>query len=160
MGARGPAKRPAALRMMDGNPGKQAVNKAAPVATGALECPSHLGAYGQEVWARLIASMPPHLYGAADTELLAAYCDAVEMRRAASMKIRGGGELLDPSPGQEVEAPSKWFAVVTQQATLIAALGSKLGLDPAARSSINLPPAPDQASKFGNLMAISGGRKP
>ena len=144
---------------MDGNPARRPLNKSAPAANGLPECPSHLGAYGQEVWTRLLASMPPQLYGAADTEILAAYCDAVELRRAAVMKIRQGGELVDATPGQEVEAPSKWFAVVTQQANLIATLGSKLGLDPASRSSINVPPA-EQASKFGNLMAISGGRKP
>ena len=159
MGARGPAKRPNALRILDGNPARRPLNKAAAAARGLPECPPYLGAYGQEVWARLLASMPPQLYGAADTEILAAYCDAVEMRLAAVMKIQRGGELLDATPGQRAKDPSAWFAVAAQQASLIAKLGSKLGLDPAARSSINLPSA-QQASKFGNLITISGGRKP
>ena len=157
MGKRGPQPKPHTLRALEGNPGRRPLNKAAPQAVGHPDCPAHLGKYAQGVWERVLGSMPPQLYGGADREILAAYCAAVEMHRAAYLKIRGGKELDDPTGDEtEIEVPSKWFSVAAQQATLVINLGAKLGLDPASRSSINVPPA-RPVSKFAGLVGIQGG---
>lgn len=151
MGARGPQPKPQALKELEGNPGKKALNRSAPQALGEVVCPDTVKGYGRTVWRRIVDSMPEEIYGAADIELLAAYCLAVERFHEANAEIdrnRYGGE-----DGR----PSKWFQVMAQQATLIAQLGGRLGLDPASRSSINVPDK-RPTSKFAGLIGINGGR--
>lgn len=157
MGARGPAPKPHALREMEGNPAKRPLNKAAPRGRGRPSLPEHLGEYGRDVWERIRGSMPPAIYAACDTEALAAYCHAAEMHREAVLMIREQGAVVPDRFG--APQPNAWVTILNRQAELIAKLGSRLGLDPAARSGLMLPLDDGEApGKFGGLIAIKGGR--
>ena len=156
MGKRGPQPKPQQIKQLEGNPGKRRVNKSAPNASGTPSCPSHLGAYGKAVWKRIIASMPPGLYTNADRELLAAYCDAADQHKRAVEAIRSEGEISVGEKGAPYQNP--WVSIRNKQAQLMATLGSRLGLDPSARNSLQAPASEDNPSKFGKLVAIEGGR--
>lgn len=156
MGKRGPQPKPQELKQLEGNPGKRRTNKNAPKADGVPDCPEHLGEYARIVWERIARSMPPQLYKAADTDLLAAYCEAADLHKRAIEAVREQGEVSVGESGAPYQNP--WVSIQNKQAQLLASLGSRLGLDPATRSSINMPEEDDAPSKFNGLVAIQGGR--
>jgi P27 family predicted phage terminase small subunit len=156
MGKRGPQPKPQEIKRLEGNPGKRRTNNSAPEPEGVPTCPAHLGSYGKAVWKRIAKSMPPKLYKAADRELLAAYCQAADLHKRAVEAIRTEGEVSFGESGAPYQNP--WVSIQNKQAQLLASLGSRLGLDPAARSSINMPEEDEAPSKFGGLVAIEGGR--
>lgn len=155
MGKRGPAPEPSTLKDMKGNPGKRAQNKSEPEATGTPRCPNHLGSYGKAVWKRIAESMPDSLYAQADRELLAAYCAAADLHKRAVEAIKDEGEVAIGESGQPYQNP--WVGIQNKQAQLMATLGTRLGLDPAARTSIQMPKE-NPKSKFGDLVGINGGK--
>lgn len=155
MGQRGPAPKPKTLKDLEGNPGKRTKNDSAPEASGAPRCPAHLDEYGKAVWKRIRESMPDRLYGRADTELLAAYCQAAHMHRKAVQKIRTEGEVCEAESGALYQSP--WVGILNKQAALMATLGTRLGLDPSARSGLQLPEEKPK-SKFEGLVGIKGGK--
>lgn len=156
MGARGPAPRPEVLRAMDGNPGKHKVNPGAVSLTiGMPVCPDYLGEYEREVWNRITDNMPSRLYGAGDTAILAAYCVAAGLHRKAVIRIGEEGEVCTGEGGAPYQSP--WVTILNRQAALIATLGTRLGLDPAARNNVNIR-ADAPVSKFAGLVGIQGGR--
>lgn len=156
MGKRGPAPKPAELRRLEGNPGKRRLNPRAPQATGVPRCPAHLDDYGKTVWRRVVGAMPPRLYTAADREVLAAYCTAAALHRKAVLAIRREGAVAVGEGGAPYQSP--WVGIANRQAGLIASLGSKLGLDPSSRSTLNMPDDGPPKSKFARFTAIPGGR--
>jgi|LGVF01.2.fsa_nt_gb P27 family predicted phage terminase small subunit len=156
MGKRGPQPKPQQLKEMEGNPGKRPLNEDAPAATGAPDLPSYLGDYAREVWQLISESMPPGLYAKCDTSLLVAYCEAADLHRRAVLAVREEGEVATGSNGSPYQNP--WVSIQNKQAQLLATLGSRLGLDPAARSSLSLPSKDKPKSKFGDLIPIKGGR--
>jgi phage terminase small subunit len=95
--------------------------------------------------------MPPGVYAASDSFLLAAFatawslhCRAVEEIRKAQLEyvvksVRGGRQL------------NPWFRVLNQQAALMASLGDRLGLNPKARAALHLSEERPR-SKFDGLM--------
>lgn len=156
MGKRGPAPKPQHLKQLEGNPGKRRINRAAPVCDGGLSMPDHLGEYARAVWGRIVEAMPPRLYSNCDRELLAAYCEAADLHRRAVMAVRVEGEVTVGESGAPYQNP--WVSILNRQAQLLATLGTRLGLDPAARSSLAVPDAERPESKFEGLVAIKGGR--
>jgi P27 family predicted phage terminase small subunit len=147
--------KPQQIKELEGNPGKRALNKDAPQASGAPLCPAHLGTYAKIVWTRIVASMPPRLYAGCDTDLLAAYCAAADLHRKAVVALQAEGEVVEGQSGAPYQNP--WVSIQNKQAVLMASLGSRLGLDPAARSSLAMPDE-KPASKFAGLVAINGGK--
>jgi len=157
LGKRGPKKKPDELDRLDGRPGKRGKSANAPAASGAPSCPAHLDSYAKAVWQRIVTAMPPDLYTNADRELLAAYCDAASEHKRAVEAIREQGHVLIGGNGGAYQNP--WVGIRNKQAQMMASLGTRLGLDPAARTSIQMPSKDDgSASKFGGLVAIEGGR--
>jgi len=157
MGKRGPQPKPQHLKELEGNPGKRRVNRAAPKPTGDLTRPDHLSDYAREVWDRIVAAMPPRLYTGCDRELLAAYCEAADLHRRAVLAVREQGEVTAGESGAPYQNP--WVSIQNKQAQLLATLGTRLGLDPAARSSLAVQQDDAPKSKFEGLVAIQGGRK-
>lgn len=157
MGKRGPKPKPKTLKELEGNPGKRALNDLAPQPIGRPICPAHLEPYAREVWDRIIGSMPEAVYTAAEQELLAAYCLAADMQRKAAIKIQEEGAVFVGPSG--VPSQSPWVGILNTSAQRLATIGTRLGLDPTARSSIVVIPGDKPLSKFEGLFSIEGGRK-
>ena len=58
------------------------------------------------------------------------------------------------------QTPSPWIKILNQQATLLATLGDRLGLDPKSRAALKLPSARQQRSKFEGLLGRAGPSRP
>lgn len=162
MGKRGPKSKPTKLKKQLGNPGRRPLNDAEPEPDGRAEPPDYLDDYAAEVWRRVVVAMPDGVYTACDTGTLAAYCRAESLLRS-SAKVNQMGRyeaykagFITSSQYADTDGMD-WIRIEKAQATIIASLGTRLGLDPAARTAIKVPDQKKQG-KFGKLTSIKGGK--
>lgn len=156
MGKRGPKPKPIELKRLEGNPGARPLNEDAPQPIGKPSRPEYLEGYAVDVWAKVVGSMPEKVYSPADEELLAAYCVAAAMHREAVEHISTDGPVLYGESGAPYQSP--WMGILNTQATKMATIGSRLGLDPAARATLRVPKDEKPKSKFEGLVAFPGGQ--
>jgi len=148
--ARGRRKKPDILKKLEGNAGKRALNGDAPIPEGSLKMPIYVIGYAAEVWTQVVDSMPNELYASCDTAMLAAFCVAVGQFREATEMVAEKGLTIVTSDGEIKAHPV--LSAQNKAILIISTLGSKLGLDPASRSSLKMPPAIKASSKFAGLM--------
>jgi P27 family predicted phage terminase small subunit len=155
MGKRGPKPKPVELKRLEGNPGARPLNDDAPQPSGRPVRPDYLPDYACEVWDRLVGAMPTAIYTAADQDLLAAYCMAAHLHREAARQAEDEGMVLD---GKERKYVNPCLRVLSDSAQKMAVIGSRLGLDPAARATLRVPKDEKPKSKFEGLVAFPGGQ--
>lgn len=136
MGKRGPAPKPTALRLIDGDK-ESRINRNEPVPrSGALECPDDTPEDVRAIWAYTVAELEHMgIDTPADRDALLCFCWAVRNHREAS-RILANSSLLIKSPkhGGWVRNP-----VIIEQgkaAQQIRAFAQEFGLTPSARSQI------------------------
>lgn len=153
MGIRGPAPKPTALRILQGNPGKLKINSKEPhppKAEDDLEPPAWLSNAGQEAFRRLRADLP--WLTVSDLDLFAGYCNAFARWREAEDFLTAHGMMFvvrEPakgnSPGEggrETKGLIKYMQSYPQVAhaakyySQMVAAGRELGLSPASRTRI------------------------
>ena len=156
MGKRGPKPKPLELRRLEGNPSARPMNEDSPQPIGRPKQPDYLEGYAAEVWRKLIGAMPERVYSPADEELLAAYCVASALHREAVQIVTSDGPVLTGESGALYQSP--WMGILNTQATKMASIGSRLGLDPAARATLRVPKDEKPKSKFEGLVAFPGGQ--
>lgn len=156
MGKRGPKPKPMELRRIEGNPAKRPMNDEAPEARGRPLPPDYLSVYGREVWDRVIGSMPDKIYTAADQDLLAAYCVQSDLHRNAVKQTNIEGAVIPGNEGRSYVNPC--VKVLNEAARQMTSIGTRLGLDPAARASLKVPKDEKPKSKFEGLVAFPGGQ--
>ena len=156
---RGRKPKPTALKVMQGNPGKRALNAQEPKPPSDLpECPPHLSAEARAEWDRLAATL--HGMGVltqVDRTLLAAYCQAWGRWVEAERKLAETPTLLR-TPSGHVQ-PSPWLSIANKQLELMAKFMAELGLTPAARTRIaafSPRPPPPWAEIDDDLIARPG----
>ncbi len=147
--------RPALLHELDGNPSKLKIKPDIPVSLGQPVCPDHLNEYARKTWNLITDNMPSRLYGAVDTNVLAAYCVAASLHRDCVIELKSSGAVVTGEGGAPYQSP--WISILNRQASLIATLGTRLGLDPAARNNLSVKPD-GPVSRFAGLVGIPGGR--
>jgi hypothetical protein len=144
MGRRGPQPKPAALKILEGNPGQYRIEPTGIDACGEPFIPDHLPDDAQGCLEVIKASMPGKVYSALDTFLLSAFAVAWALHKKASLVIS--------DPNFNFETHARWVRLANQQAALMASLSDRLGLDPRSRAALKLPSARQQRSKFAGLL--------
>lgn len=137
---RGRKPTPTPLRLIDGNPGKRAINRREPQPpTGLPTCPAHLSPTAKAEWNRLARSLNGvGLLTQADRAALAAYCQAYGRWVEAERRLAETPTLLKTPSGYVQQSP--WLSVANKQMELMARFMAELGLTPSARSRLALPP--------------------
>jgi P27 family predicted phage terminase small subunit len=168
MGARGPAKRPAALRLAGGrSPGHDVagwpVKTPPPFRRVAPAPPEWLGPYALEIWLSHVGQLERFgLIKAEDMGALASYCEAVEQFRDATLDIRERGLIIEEhaatKDGEIFVARVKANPAVQVQnaaAGRIRAFAQQFGFSPSAEANLSkaggessAPGAGDSASPF------------
>lgn len=163
MQKRGPKPKPTALKILEGNPGRRELNDLEPACDLPPVKPHTVGAdeIASAEWDRIIAAMPPQVYTALDTGMLANYALAWSMLVRAQMSLDSDGLLInifDRNPetneqycvGVKINPAARvWKAA---SATLIQC-ADRLGLSPGVRSRLQLPTRDEKPkSKFAGLM--------
>ena len=142
--------KPTKVKELSGNPGKRTLNKSEPMPLGLPSPPTVMTARAKTVWKRLVFAMPPGVFTATDSFLLAAYCEVVATHQLATSKIATGDIETTGSTGQV--KLSHWFAVQSDSAGKMATIGAKLGLDPVSRQQINTGDGNQDGDEFGDLI--------
>lgn len=142
--------KPARLKEIEGNPGKRTLNKQEPKPSAGPAAPTVMSPRAKTVWGRLVKAMPPGVFTSCDSNLLAAYCEAVAMHQIATAKLAKGPLEATGSMGQVKVSP--WFSTQADAARLIVQLGAKLGLDPVSRQQINIDGGDKIDDEFGDLI--------
>jgi phage terminase small subunit len=150
MGLRGPKPKLAAIERLEGTPGKRPIIESGIEGLGEAFVPDHLPDDAQACIEVVKGSMPAKIYSALDSYTLAAFAMAWAIHKRAAHEISNpdfSWIVLNTSGN---EAPNGWLKIINQQASLIASLGDRLGLNPKARAALHLP-AEKPRSKFDGL---------
>lgn len=133
------AAKPTALKILEGNPGKRALNKNEPKPEPvAPKCPAWLDLEAKREWKRMAPQLERlGLLTIIDGAVLAGYCQAyAEFRKATEeLKVHGRVHYTDngyPTPRPEV-------AMLQKSLQLIRAFCSEFGLSPSSRGRMTVP---------------------
>ena len=113
--------------------------------------------HGGEAAARLLhEAADARVYSRLDSFLLAAFAMAVAIHQRAAFEIANPDfECVVKGRDKGAAVLSPWLRILNAQAALIASLGDRLGLNPAARAALKLPHV-KQRSKFEGLIGRAG----
>ena len=153
-------KKPAALRILEGNRGHRAIEADGIEAQGKPFIPEHLPDDARGCIEVIQKSMPPSVYSALDSFLLSAFGMAWMIHKRAALEVSNPdfAFTVPGSTGSQVTSP--WIKILNQQAMILASLGDRLGLDPRSRAALRLPRARQQRSKFEGLIGRAGLSRP
>ena len=138
----GPPKKPTALKVLEGNPGRQRLNKAEPKFTGDATCPAWLSPEAKAEWKR-IAPAPKNLglLTNADRATMAGYCSCWADFREAEEKLLLFGHTVkrgSEERGYE-EISSPYVAIKVKALQTMLRYMQQLGFTPASRASLVTP---------------------
>ena len=151
MGKRGPKPKPAAVRKLDGNPGKRPILEPEVVAHGEVSIPPHLHDDAQACVELIKRSMPAAVYSALDVFALSAFATAWAWHKHAAHAMCDPAFQPVTVDEKGVERPNAWFRILNGQSAELRAWGDRLGLTPAARANLKLPGRESPRSKFDGL---------
>lgn len=155
MGARGPRKKLAEIERLEGNPSKRVILDTGVEALGEVFVPDHLHEDAQGCIEVIKRSMPPKVYSALDSFLLAAFATAWAIHKRAAHEISNPDFDWLVVNGAGSLAKNPWIDILRGAAKDIMSAGDRLGLDPKARAALKLP-AERPRSKFDGLLGQSG----
>jgi P27 family predicted phage terminase small subunit len=133
---RGRKPKPTHLKLLEGNPGKRALNGAEPKPPrGIPTCPAHLTAPAKAEWKRLAQDL--HTVGLltlVDRGALAAYCQSWGRWVEAERKLQETPHLFKTPAGYVQISP--WLTIANKERELMARYMTELGLTPSSRSRL------------------------
>lgn len=133
----GPPKKPTALKLVAGNPGKRALNKREPKPRGNLyDAPDWLTGQQKVGWQYAIETAPFGLLKRVDRSTLVAWVIAEDLHRQAVEKLNGGAMLIKTPNGMPVQSP--YLSIINKQAAIMLKAASEMGFTPASRSRVEV----------------------
>lgn len=144
----GPPRKPTALKIVEGNPGKRPLNKREPKPRGNLYDPPAWLTDEQRVgWEYAIESAPFGLLKRVDRSTLVAWVIAEDLHRQGAEKLNGGALLIKTPNGMPVQSP--YLSIVNKQAQIMLKAAGEMGFTPASRSRVEVGEVEqDGPSKF------------
>jgi P27 family predicted phage terminase small subunit len=144
--------KPTALKELEGNPGKRALNKREPKPTGTPTCPSHLDAEAKKEWRRISKELIAiGLLTSVDRAALAAYCSSYSRWIAAEESIQKFGTVIkSPKSGFPIQNP--YVSIANTALDHMRKYAVEFGLTPASRSRLQVDPAGSQDDPFKRFM--------
>lgn len=139
-------------KALEGNPGKRVIDASGIEALGEPFVAEHLMEDARGCIEVIKRSMPPKIYSALDSFILAAFAMAWAIHKRAAHEINGPKFPWIVLNSAGSQTPSPWIKILNSQAQLMASLGDRLGLDPKSRAALKLPSARQQKSKFDGLI--------
>lgn len=155
--------KPSALKLLQGNPGKRAINKSEPKPYSCIpECPSHLDAMARKIWARVgDRLLRLGLVTELDETMFALYCQTYSTWLQLSRDVKKEGVFI-PVPvivdGEPITIDGK--ALTTQEknpkqielrllTVQLKNLAAEFGMSPSSRTrlSIDLPEGEEDEMK-------------
>jgi P27 family predicted phage terminase small subunit len=145
---RGRKPKPTALKLIEGNPGKRAVNDAEPNAGPVGDPPGDLDGIALTKWFEM-ARLWRLVLTAADRDQLAEYCRLEAERIEAMEKIKVDGPVAMTAGGAPVQ--SAWKIILNKCREDMRKIAVEFGGTPASRARVKSNGEAPQ-SKFGGLL--------
>src|SRR5262245_10470136 len=132
--------KPTIIRILEGNPGKRALNDHEPVPPpGMPDCPEYLDDEAKAEWfrtAKVLHDM--QLLSMADRTALAAYCVAYSRWIHAEQQVKKYGSIVK-SPEKGFPMKSPYLCIADQAIETMRKFMVEFGLTPSSRSRIRVP---------------------
>lgn len=135
---------PTAIKQLNGNSGKRALNKNEPKFSGIPTCPKHLDKAAKTEWKRLSVELASSgLLTSVDRAALAAYCAAWSRWISAEENVQKFGAVIkSPKSGYPVQNP--YVGIANTALDQMRKFLVEFGMTPASRSRINVADADDK----------------
>ncbi|MDD5352998.1 MAG: phage terminase small subunit P27 family [Candidatus Omnitrophica bacterium] len=140
---RGPKPKPTQLKIIQGNPGKRALNKNEPKPNcGIPDPPEHLSERALKEWKRIV----PHLLANKllthlDMAALSAYCVAYGRWAEAELSILKTGKIIKTHKGNIIQSPM--VGIANTAMLLMDRFGVQFGYTPSARVRLSVEDSDD-----------------
>lgn len=128
--------KPTALKILEGNPGKQKLNKNEPIPpTAEIRCPKWLLPEAKKEWKRLASSLKAMgVLTPVDITAFAGYCQAYARWREAEEFITQHGSIFKTPSGYVQQVPQ--VSIAQQNLKIMQSFCTEFGMTPACRSRI------------------------
>jgi len=145
LGLRGPAPKPRALALLEGNPGKRPLNRYEPQPRLTRpKCPDYLDEAAKREWKRLVPILSRmRVLTEADGIALASLCQQYSLLQQSQAKLQKTGLLLKTKSGYV--QPSPLVAIVANCVDQVNKLCREFGLTPASRTRIQVHQSSDDS---------------
>lgn len=139
MGLRGPAPKPTAIRVLEGNPSHRPLNKREPQPPGGPpRCPAWLDKTGRTEWRRVVKILGPlRLATEADRISLALYCDAYSQYLATRRTLKAEGMSYRLESGYVQQRPE--VSIYHKLQAILRNWCHEFGMTPSARGRMAAP---------------------
>ncbi len=153
---RGRKPKPTAMKKLEGNPGKRALNKKEPQPEAKIpECPRHLSGTARSEWLRIVKILYRlRVISELDRAALAAYCTAYADYVKASKELKKQGEVIRSGEGNSYQNP--WMAIKKRSMDQMVKFGSEFGLTPSSRVRLRVEGADAEEEKEKELFPHTG----
>lgn len=143
MGRRGPAPKPTALKLLQGNPGKRAINKNEPQPKDAIpRCPAWLDEEAKVAWKRIVPQLRDMgVLTLIDADALTNYCDTWSRWKKAVLFLQKNGDVYTIKGDDGKLKYVQQLPQVAIARNLLAVLNryqQEFGLTPAARCRLTI----------------------
>jgi P27 family predicted phage terminase small subunit len=141
---KGPPPKPTALKLLEGNPGKRALNQSEPtLAVAEPTCPEHLDEDAKREWKHIVPIlMKMRVLTEADEAMLGIWCQTYSTLMDLQRRIAKTGTLYTTKKGGFVQS-NPLFLQMLKCINVIGKISAEFGLTPSAR--VRLHAAPEQA---------------
>jgi P27 family predicted phage terminase small subunit len=138
--------KPTALKKLEGNPGKRALNKNEPNFSGTPKCPASLTPAAKKEWKRVVAELESlDMLRSVDTSTLAVYCQSFARWLSAEAMIEKEGQVIKEPilnknfevVGERVKKHPAVTVAKEAMASMMAA-SSRFGFDPSSRTRLSV----------------------
>jgi P27 family predicted phage terminase small subunit len=135
---RGRKPKPTAIKELEGNPGKRAINKKEPKPESKIPvCPSHLKGEARTEWKRLTEELDAlHMISNLERAALAACCTAWADYVKACNKLEKEGEVIISEKGGLYQNP--WVAIKKRSMDQVMKFYAEFGMTPSSRSRVKV----------------------
>jgi P27 family predicted phage terminase small subunit len=151
----GPAPKPTALKLIQGNPGKRPLNKAEPkpgIDSG--YCPRHLRGHAAAEWRRVVPELRRMgLLTVLDRTALEAYCSEYALYRQAATLLEEHGLTFITKKGYVQQRPE--VAIAQKALAAMRAFMTQFGMTPASRTKVSAR-MEEEESDFAKFLKVSG----
>lgn len=152
--------KPTALKLLAGNPGKRALNRAEPRPKVVMpRPPEHLSDEEKAKWKVVVRELHPlGLVTRIDVDALAMYCVIFVRWMKAEKMVREKGEIIKTAAGNIIQNP--YLSIANRALEQLNKLGAEFGMTPSSRSRVKADLTdPDQELEqmlFGQRVRVSG----
>lgn len=148
---RGRKPKPTAIKELEGNPGKRALNRKEPQPSGGIPSrPAHLHGAAAIEWNRVVKELQEMgVLTRIDRAVLASYCVAYGHWVDAEQHLQEEGAVIETTFGNKVQNP--YLQISKRSMDQMVKFAAEFGMTPSSRSRVKTEP-PDESEELETML--------